>query len=252
MGHRIVFFVYGAISYVIFVAAFLYAVGFVGNLVVPKGIDDGTVKALGPSIVINVLLLSLFACQHSVMARPAFKRRWTKIVPEPIERSTYVLLTSLILFLMYWQWQPMPDAVWDLGQSAIKWPILAVYFLGWLIALAATFMIDHLELFGLKQVWSYLRARPLGETTFQTNLLYRYTRHPIMLGFVVAFWAAPTMSQGRLLFAVVTTLYILVAIQIEEHDLVTMIGDDYRKYRHQVSMLLPVVFNQRKRGPHEK
>ena len=251
MGHRIFFFVYGAICYVIFLVAFLYAIGFVGNLVVPKGIDDGEAGTLGKSIVINVTLLGLFACQHSVMARPAFKRWWTTIVPEPIERSTYVLLTSLILFLIYWQWQPMPSVVWDVGQSVVKWPILAVCFLGWLIVLAATFMIDHFELFGLKQVWYYLRARPLPETGFQTNLLYRYTRHPIMLGFVIAFWAAPTMSQGRLLFAVVTTVYILVAIQIEEHDLMKMIGDDYRKYRNQVSMLIPVVPNKRRQGPHE-
>jgi protein-S-isoprenylcysteine O-methyltransferase Ste14 len=249
MGRRVVFLVYGFICYVMFLAAFLYAVGFVGNVVVPKGIDDGEASAPGKSIVINVSLLALFACQHSLMARPAFKRWWRTIVPEPIERSTYVLFTSLILFLIYWQWQPMPDAVWDVGQSALKWPILAVCLLGWLILLAATFMIDHFELFGLKQVWYYLRAKPLPETAFQTNLLYRYTRHPIMLGFVIAFWAAPTMSQGHLLFAVITTVYILIAIQIEEHDLMTMIGDDYRKYRNQVSMLIPVVPNKRRKGP---
>jgi len=241
MGRRVTFFVYGVICYVVFLVAFLYAVGFVGNVVVPKGIDDGAAGPLGTSIVINVLLLGLFACQHSVMARPAFKRWWTMIVPQPIERSTYVLLTSLILLLIDWQWQPMPNVVWDVGSSAIRWPILAVYYLGWLIVLSATFMIDHFELSGLKQVWYYLRAKPLPQTPFMTNLFYRYTRHPLMLGFVIAFWAAPTMSQGRLLFAVVTTVYIVVAIQIEEHDLIKAIGDDYRTYRAQVSMLIPVV-----------
>jgi methanethiol S-methyltransferase len=252
MGRRIFFLVYGVICYALFLVAFLYAIGFVGNVVVPKGIDDGDAGPLGTSIAVNVLLLALFACQHSVMARPAFKLWWTSIVPEPIERSTYVLLTSLILFLVYWQWRPMPNIVWDVDQAAIKWPILAVCSLGWLIVLAATFMIDHFELFGLKQVWFFLRGKPLPETTFKMNMLYRYTRHPIMLGFVIAFWAAPTMSQGRLLFAAVTTVYILVAIQIEERDLMTMIGDDYRGYRKRVSMLIPLVPMKRGHGPAEK
>jgi protein-S-isoprenylcysteine O-methyltransferase Ste14 len=249
MGHRIAFLIYSAVCYVISLVAFVYGVGFVGNVIVPKGIDDGAASTLGTSIVINALLLSLFACQHSVMARPAFKRWWTTIVPEPIERSTYVLLTSLVLFVVYWQWRPMPNLVWDVGQSAIRWPILAAYYLGWLIVLAATFMLDHFEFAGLKQPWYYLRAKPLPEATFKMTLLYRYTRHPLILGFLIAFWAAPTMSQGRLLFASVTTVYSLVAIQIEEHDLMAIIGDDYRRYRTQVSMLIPMVPNKRGQRP---
>lgn len=240
MGRRILFFIYGTISYVIFLAAFIYAVGFVAGMVVPKGIDDGQTGPVGTSILVNVFLLSLFAIQHSVMARPAFKRWWTTIVPEPVERSTFVVLASLALLLMYWQWRPLPKAVWDVRESALRWVILAAYFLGWLIVLAATFMIDHFELFGLKQVWYYLRNQPLPKTTFKMNLLYRYTRHPLMLGFLIAFWAAPTLSQGRLLFAGVTTAYILVAIQIEERDLLRTIGEDYRNYRQQVSMLIPI------------
>lgn len=248
MGRRIVFLVYGAISYVIFLVALIYAVGFVANMVVPKGIDDGESGAFGTSIIVDIILLSLFAIQHSVMARPAFKRWWTTVVPEPIERSTYVLLASLLLLLLYWQWQPLPVIVWDAGESVFKWPILAAYLVGWLIALASTFMIDHFELFGLKQIWYCLRGKPLPETAFKTHLLYRYIRHPLMLGFLIAFWAAPTMSQGRLLFAIVMTAYILVAIQIEERDLTRMIGDDYHNYRREVSMLIPLPLIKRSRG----
>jgi methanethiol S-methyltransferase len=252
MARRIAFFVYGVVSYFLFVAAFLYAVGFVGNFGVPKGIDDGEPTPLDSTLAVNLLLLGLFAVQHSVMARPAFKRWWTTIVPEPIERSTYVLLTSLALLLLYWQWRPMPAVVWDLGQTPLKWPLVALSLLGWLVVFTGTFMIDHFELFGLKQVWYALRNQPLPRIDFTTKYFYRFLRHPLMLGFIIAFWATPTMSQGHLLFAAATTIYILVAIQIEEHDLMMLIGDDYRRYRTQVPMLIPLVLKKTPRDAEEK
>jgi protein-S-isoprenylcysteine O-methyltransferase Ste14 len=230
---------YGAVCYVAFLAAFLYAIGFVGNIVVPRSIDAGISAPITEAVVVNVLLLGLFAVQHSVMARPAFKRWWTRLVPTTIERSTYVLLSSLALFLLYWQWRTMPAVVWD-----VTWPpgrvILHVLFwVGWVTVLTATFMINHFDLFGLRQVYLAWRGQQYADLEFRTSLLYRLIRHPIMLGFIIAFWAAPTMTAGHLLFSVATTGYILIAIQLEERDLMALLGDSYREYRRRVPMLIP-------------
>jgi protein-S-isoprenylcysteine O-methyltransferase Ste14 len=230
---------YGAASYVIFLAAFLYAIGFVGNFVVPRTVDAGVAAPVGEAVVVNVLLLGLFAVQHSVMARPAFKHWWTRFVPASIERSTYVLLASLALFVLYWQWRTMPAVIWDVGSSAGRIALWALFWLGWATVLASTFMINHFDLFGLRQVYLAWRGNPYSGLGFRTFLLYRLVRHPIMLGFIIAFWAIPTMTAGHLLFAAVTTVYIVVAIQIEEHDLVAALGDQYRAYRRRVPMLVP-------------
>jgi methanethiol S-methyltransferase len=243
---RIAYFLYGLVAYVLFLVAFLYAIGFIGDIVVPKQIDSGDVGPIGTAIVINVALLLLFAAQHNVMARPWFKDWWTQFVPRPIERSTYVALASLILLLLYWQWRPMPNVVWHVDNSVGRGILWVLYFAGWAIVLVSSFAIDHFELFGLKQVWLYLHRVEPGPAPFSERSLYRVVRHPLMLGFVIAFWAAPTMSQGRLLFAVVTTLWILVAIQIEERDLVTGLGEPYRRYRERTPMLVPLLRWSRK------
>jgi len=239
---RLVFFAYGLAAYLLFVAAFLYAIGFVADLpLVPKGIDDGPATTLGQAVTINTLLLLLFAVQHNVMARPWFKEWWTRLVPPPIERSTYVALASLILMLLYWQWRPIPDRVWQVDNSWGRGVLWALYAAGWGIVLASSFVIDHFELFGLKQVWRHLRDQPLVTAPFSERLLYRWVRHPLMLGFIIAFWSAPTMSMGRLLFAAVTTIWILIAIQIEERDLAHFLGAPYREYRARTPMLVPLL-----------
>jgi len=230
---------YGAVCYVVFLAAFLYAIGFVGNIVVPRRIDHGINAPLGEALVVNVLLLGLFAAQHSVMARPAFKRWWTRLVPRTIERSTYVLLSSLALFLLYWQWRTMPAVVWDVTWMAGRAGLWILFGLGWATVLLSTFMINHFDLFGLRQVYLIWREKPYTELEFRITLLYHVVRHPIMLGFIVAFWATPTMTAGHLLFAATTTAYILIAIQLEEHDLIAALGDRYRAYRSRVPMLVP-------------
>ncbi|HET9874468.1 MAG TPA: NnrU family protein [Mycobacterium sp.] len=230
---------YGALSYVLFLVAFLYAIGFVGNIAVPRGIDAGVAAPTGEAVAVNVLLLGLFAIQHSVMARPVFKRWWTRFVPQTIERSTYVLLSSLALFLLYWQWRTMPAVVWNVTAPAARVGLHALFWLGWAIVLAVTFMISHSDLLGLRQVYLAWRGQPYTDIGFRTPLLYRLVRHPMMLGFVVAFWATPTMTAGHLLFAVATTGYILIALQLEEHDLVAALGDPYRDYRARVPLLLP-------------
>jgi protein-S-isoprenylcysteine O-methyltransferase Ste14 len=231
---------YGVGSYLFFFCTFLYLIGFVGNWVVPKGIDDGTPAAsTGAAVAVDVLLLALFAVQHTIMARPAFKDIWTRWVPWHVERSTFVLLSTAILALMAWQWRPLPEPVWRVENPLAAGFLTIVSLAGWGIVLVSTFLIDHFELFGLKQTVSYAMGRPHEPPRFKERLFYRWVRHPLMLGFLIAFWATPTMSQGHLLFAAVTTVYILIAIQIEEHTLVQLHGDQYRDYQRRVSMLLP-------------
>src|SRR5262245_10374389 len=202
---------YGAVCYAVFLAAFLYSIGFVGGLVVPRTVDHGVDASITEAVIVNVLLLGLFAVQHSVMARPAFKRWWTRFVPNTIERSTYVLLSSLLLFLLFWQWRTMPAVIWDVTWMPGRVVLWTLFALGWVTALVSTFLINHFDLFGLRQVYLAWRGTPYTELEFRTSLLYRVVRHPLMLGFVIAFWATPTMTAGHLLFAVATTGYILIA-----------------------------------------
>lgn len=233
---------YGVISYAIFFVTFLYAIAFVGGYeqFVPKAIDSGTSVGFWESIIVNVVLMSIFAFQHSIMARPGFKALWTKVVPPSAERSTYVLLSSAALILLYWQWRPMPEPVWDFQNEIGRRVLEGLYFFGWFFVLVSTFMIDHFELFGLRQVMCRMLGKEAPRPSFKEPGLYKIVRHPIMLGFVIAFWAAPTMSQGHLLFAAVTTAYILVALQLEERDLMTAFGDKYADYRARVRMILPI------------
>ena len=239
---RIIAFAYGAVCYVIFFVTFLYAIGFVGNLIVPKSIDTGPPAAtLTRGLIANLILLSIFAIQHSVMARPWFKRMWTRFIPEPIERSTYVLFSSLALILLFWQWRSIADIViWDVTNpigAAVLW---ALFFIGWAIVLLSTFMINHFDLFGLRQVDKFRKGEEYTDLGFRTPFFYRFVRHPIMLGFIIAFWATPRMTGGHLLFAAVTTAYILVAIQLEERDIVNAHGESYENYRKQVPMIVPI------------
>ena len=236
---RFIAFLYGLACYALFFVTFLYAIGFVMDLVVPKTIDSGTVVPLAEALIVNLLLMSVFAVQHSVMARKQFKAWWTQFVPPQVERSTYVLLASLALVLLFWQWRPMPAPVWQIADPYLAMAVTALSFVGWLIVLTSTFLINHFELFGLYQVTNNLSGRPMPRPRFRIPLFYRFVRHPLYLGFVIAFWAAPTMTQGHLLFAAVTTAYILVGIWLEERDLVALFGDEYRRYRQRVSMLIP-------------
>jgi methanethiol S-methyltransferase len=236
---RFVAFLYGLAAYAVFFASFLYAIGFVSGLVVPKTIDTGPVVPTTEALIVNILLMLLFALQHSVMARRQFKEWWTQYVPKSVERSTYVLFASLALALLFWQWRAMPGIVWQVVNPQIAVAIIGLSFVGWLLVLTSTFLINHFELFGLHQVTNNLAGRPMPAPRFRTPLFYKLVRHPIYLGFIVAFWAAPTMTIGHLLFAAVTTAYIIVGTLLEEHDLIEMFGDEYRRYRERVSMLVP-------------
>jgi protein-S-isoprenylcysteine O-methyltransferase Ste14 len=239
MMNRFLTLAYGAVAYLVFLVSFLYAIAFIGNIAVPRSIDNGISASLGEAIVVNLALLGAFGVQHSVMARPAFKRWWTRLVPNTIERSTYVLLSSLLLILLFWQWRTMPEIIWDVTWPAGRIGVWVLFWTGWVMALTATVLINHFDLFGLRQVYLAWREKPYTEIGFRTPLLYRVVRHPLQLGFLFAFWATPTMTAGHLLFAAATTAYILVALKFEEHDLIAALGEQYREYRRRVPMLIP-------------
>jgi protein-S-isoprenylcysteine O-methyltransferase Ste14 len=236
---RLIAFLYGVLSYLVFFATILYAIGFVSGILAPKTIDSGSAVPLAEAVIVNLLLMSLFAVQHSVMARKGFKQWWTQYVPKSVERSTYVLLASLALVLLFWQWRPMPAVVWQVADPVVATALIGLSLVGWTIVFASTFLINHFELFGLHQVTNNLTGRAMPTPHFRAPALYRLVRHPIYLGFIIAFWSAPRMTAGHLLFAAVTTVYILVGIQLEERDLVDLFGDDYRRYKNRVAMLVP-------------
>jgi protein-S-isoprenylcysteine O-methyltransferase Ste14 len=237
---RLLVFVYGVTSYVISLGIFLYLAGFLGNLGVPRSVDAPRVGPLWTALVINALLLAVFGLQHSVMARPKFKQWWTQFVPKPAERSTYVLFTNLALLLLFWQWRPMGGVIWDVQDPIGRGMIHGLYVVGWLVVFAATFLINHFDLFGLRQVWLYLRGKPYTPLAFKTPGLYKWIRHPLYVGWFIAFWATPTMTIAHLVFALGMTLYILIAIRFEERDLVDYHGDAYAEYRRKVPMFIPV------------
>ena len=245
MFARLLILFYAIVSYAVFLVSFLWAVGFVGNYLVPKSIDVGGPTNVSEAVVVDLLLLGIFAIQHSIMARPVFKQWWAQRFPVACQRSTYVLLSSLILLLLFWQWRPIPMPVWQIDGIA-AWLPIGLSWLGWLIVLASTFMIDHFDLSGLRQAFFALRGAELPGQSFRTPLLYKIVRHPLMLGFLLAFWAAPEMTAGHLLFAIMNTAYILLGLQFEERDLIAQFGTTYQQYRRHVPMLLPRIFGRRR------
>jgi methanethiol S-methyltransferase len=242
---RITIFLYGVFCYLVFFATFLYAIAFLGDFGVPKSIDSGAQGSLGRALAVDVLLLGLFAVQHSLMARPWFKRAWTRIVPPAAERSTYVLFASVAMILLFWKWQPMGGLIWQLDTEVGRLVAYGIYAFGWALLLLATFLIDHFDLFGLRQVYLYLRGRPYTGLQFRTPLLYRYVRHPIYVGWLCIFWATPQMTVAHLVFALATTAYILIAISWEERDLLSAHGETYQRYREQVPKLIPIKFGKK-------
>jgi protein-S-isoprenylcysteine O-methyltransferase Ste14 len=236
---RLAAFLYGVLCYGAFLASFLYAIGFLGGFGVSKSIDSGSREGTGSAVSVDVGLLAIFALQHSVMARPWFKRAWTRIVPEPVERSTYVLLSSLALLLLFWQWRPIGGVIWQVEGAIGRTVIYALYAAGLIIVLVSTFLINHFDLFGLRQTYLYLAGRTYTPLAFRTPLFYRYVRHPLYFGWLLTFWSAPAMTSAHLLFAAATTAYILTAIRLEEADLIWAHGVKYLRYRKEAPMILP-------------
>lgn len=243
---RIAILLYGVFCYLVFFATFLYAIAFLGDFGVPKAIDSGAQGPLGRALAMNAALLALFAVQHSVMARPWFKRAWTRIVPPAAERSTYVFFASLAMILLFWKWQPMGGLIWELDTQIGRILTYGVYAFGWALLLLATFLIDHFDLFGLRQVYLHFRGHEYTGLQFRTPLLYRYVRHPIYVGWLCIFWATPRMTVAHLVFAVATTAYILIAIQWEERDLLRAHGETYQRYRQRVPKLIPIFFSKKR------
>ncbi len=245
---RITTLLYGVFCYLVFFATFLYAIAFLGNFGVPRTIDSGVEGSVGAALAINAGLLALFAFQHSIMARSWFKRAWTRIVPPAAERSTYVLFSSLALILLFWQWRPIGGVVWQVHNELAQMAIYGVYALGWVLLLLATFLINHFDLFGLRQVYLHFTGREYTALAFRTPALYRLVRHPIYFSWFCIFWATPRMTVAHLVFAVATTGYILMAIPLEERDLIRVYGDAYRQYKQQVPGILPVRFGRENRN----
>ena len=249
MFKRIGFFAYGSFSYLIFLGTFLYAIGFIGNFGVPTTLDGPATRPLVIALLIDVALLTLFAAQHSIMARKWFKDWWTRFVPKPLERSTYVLFSSLALILLFWLWQPLGGVVWNLEDPIGRLVLRALFGFGWLTVLVSTFLINHFDLFGMRQVWLYLRGREYTTLKFGTPGPYRLVRHPLYVGWLFAFWSTPTMTFAHLLFTIATTAYILLAIQFEERDLAREHGESYESYRRSVPMLIPFTRRNRESNP---
>ncbi|GAB3829799.1 methanethiol S-methyltransferase [Dactylosporangium cerinum] len=231
--------IYGATAYLAFLATLLYTIGFLAGVAVPKGIDDGAAGPAWRALLVDAALLTLFAAQHSVMARPWFKRWWTRFVPTSVERSTYVLASTAVLALLLWQWQPLPAEVWSVGPSWARAVLWAVYALGWIVLIFSTFAVGHFDLFGLRQILDRARDRAYAEPEFREPLIYRLVRHPLMVGFLIAFWAAPDLSVGRLVFALAASGYIMVGVRLEEHDLRAQLGEPYERYLRRVPRFVP-------------
>lgn len=240
MLKRLLVFIFGVAVYLLFLLTVLYGIGFVGNIFVPKGIDDGTPSSLVIALPINLLLMAIFGVQHSVMARPAFKKWWLRLIPEPVERSMFVLGASLSLLLLFWQWRPLTGYVWNFPAGLMNVVLSSLFWMGWLDVVLSTFLINHFDLFGLRQVYLYLRGVDYTPIPFKQPTLYKYVRHPLMLAFLIAFWATPQMSVGHLLFAAGMTAVIVIGIALEEKDLLRLYGQTYEQYRKQVSMLIPL------------
>ena len=237
---KIIVFIYGIVSYALGVASLVYLICFLANMIVPKTIDATPVGPIAPAVLADLVLVALFAFQHSLMARPAFKERWTRVVPKPAERSTYVLITGLTLALLFWQWQPIPGVVWNVEDAVGKAVLQGLFWLGWVILLSSTFMINHFDLFGLRQVYLRLKDEPYRPVPFVEVALYRFVRHPIMLGILIGLWATPHMSVGHLLFAAATTVYVFIGIFLEERDTRRALGESYERYRRETSMIVPL------------